>query len=243
MTDLSPEFTHKLQGFRQQIDALDAEIAALLQKRIAVVGEVGALKREAKLKSYIRSGREAQMVRSTYERFKDTHFHPHAAAMLWRHIIAASIHHEAPQTLAIPANPKTSPLPWAAADYFGHFVPQKHTASTKKALELAMQDTATIAILPAETMAEWVNELASSEFSTLKIFVKFPFIPTAFETGVAAYGVAQIIPEPTGEDASLFWVENQMLLLNGYHTELPLEEKAKFPHSVWLGSYALPLGE
>lgn len=243
MSDLSPEFQSKLQNFRNQIDALDAEITALLHKRIGIVGQVGELKRTAQLKSYIRSGREAAMVRNTYQAFKDTDFHPHAAAMLWRHIIAASIHHEAPQTLAIPANPKTSPLPWAAADYFGHFVPQKHTSSTLEALEIAMQNTAAIAILPADSTNEWAKELAKPEFSALKIFVKFPFIPTAFESGVSAFGAAQIMPEPTDNDVSVFFNGSDMMSLKGYHTELPLEETAKFPHSVWLGSYAIPLGE
>jgi chorismate mutase len=243
MSDLSPEFQSKLQNFRNQIDTLDEEITALLHKRIGIVGQVGELKREAGLKSYIRSGREAQMVRNTYQAFKDTDFHPHAAAMIWRHIIAASIHHEAPQTLAIPANPKNSPLPWAAADYFGHFVPQKHTSSTQEALEFALQDTAAIAILPAESIEQWAQELAKPEFSALKIFVKFPFIPTAFESGISAFGAAQIMPEATGADTSLFFDGTKMIAREGYCSELSLEEKAKFPHSVWLGSYAIPLGE
>ncbi len=229
-------FHQQLAGYRQQIDAIDSRIVELLHQRTEIVGQVGQLKRQAGLKSYIRSGREAAMVRQMYQQFLGSAFHPHAAAMLWRHIIAASIHHEAPQTLAIPANPRTSPLPWAAADYFGHFVPQIQTQTTYQALTLAMRDTATIAILPAENISQWAAELASTAFAELKIFVQFPFIPTAFEAGVIAYGAAQIIPETTGEDISLFWEAGQWQEVEGYHTNLPEQ-----PTSRWLGSYAKPI--
>jgi chorismate mutase len=223
MSKLSPDVTARLQNYRSQIDAIDDQLIALLKQRIGIVAQVGKMKREeTPLKNFIRSGREAVMVKRLYEEFRDSNFHPAAAAAMWRLIISASIHHEAPLNVAT-----TNALTAVGAEYFGSFMPQQPCANDIDALKLAAQDKQTIAVIAIDSAAL----LAQPAYHHLKIFALLPYIPSPLPRP-QAYAVAQLIPEDTGEDVSIFYTEN-LIALEGYHTQQP--------KALWLGSYAKPI--
>lgn len=225
--DLPPEIAARLAGYRRQIDAIDDQLLALLKERIGIVAQVGKMKREeSPLRNFIRSGREATMVKRIYEQFRGTEFLPEAAAQIWRLLIAASIHHEAPLSIAC-----TPDLSAVAAEYFGSFMPQTLCADAGAALALAAEDKQAIAVIAPEE----ASLLARKEFELLKIFALLPFLPSP-NPRPSAYAVAQLIPEETGEDVSVFYAK-KIFEITGYHTQLPLE------NAVWLGSYATPIGE
>jgi chorismate mutase len=231
--DLPPEIAARLADYRRQIDAIDDQLIALLKQRIGIVAQVGKMKREeSPLKNFIRSGREAVMVKRIYEEFRGTEFLSEAAAQIWRLLIAASIHHEAPLTLAL-----TSQFSAVAAEYFGSFMPQVACVDAKASLARAAVDKQTIAVIAPEEAAL----LAQAELQSLKIFALLPFIPSP-NLQPKAYAVAQLIPEETGRDVSVFFTD-RVMEIPGYHMQPPLDISAKISHSLWLGSYATPIGE
>jgi chorismate mutase len=222
MNDLSPSIAAKLAGYRQQIDAIDDQLIALLKQRIGIVAQVGKMKREeTPLRNFIRSGREAVMVKRIYEEFRGSDFHPAAAAAMWRQVISASIYHEAPLTLAV--TPMHSAL---AAEYFGGFMPQQHCPDAATALHHAATAAQTVAIIAPQEAAL----LAQPEYQCLKIFALLPFLPSAAPQP-QGYAVAQLTPEATGEDVSLFFSNDHIIAKDGYHPQEPF----------WLGSYATPI--
>lgn len=191
--DLPPSIANRLQTYRNQIDALDNQLISLFKERIQIVSQVGEMKRkETDLRCLIRSGREAEMVRRIYHEFKDSNFLPEAAAAIWRLIISASTHHETPLRLALP-----EALSSTASDYFGSFIPQTHCTAEEAVMQAAQQPS-TIALIPTDTVIDFPDHL--------KIFALLPFIPT--KTNLPqAYAVAQLWPEETDEDVSLFSVK------------------------------------
>lgn len=220
MTELAPDITARLQNYRSQIDVIDDQLIALLKKRIGIVAEVGKMKREeTPLKNFIRSGREAMMVKRIYNEFKNTDFHPAAAAAMWRLIISASIHHEAPLNVAT-----TEVFSAVAAEYFGSFMPQQFCTKDADALALATNNKQTIALIAPDSAAL----LAQPEYQHLKIFALLPYIPSPLPRPLV-YAVAQLIPEDTGEDVSLFYAD-KLITQEGYHTQ--------HKGALWLGSYA-----
>lgn len=223
MTELTPDIASRLQNYRSQIDAIDDQLIALLKQRISIVAKVGEMKREeTPLKNFIRSGREAVMVKRLYTEFHDSDFHPAAAAAMWRLIISASIHHEAPLNIST-----TEAFSAVAAEYFGSFMPQQFCTSDADALTVSAADKQTIALIAPDSAAL----LAQPEYQHLKIFALLPYIPSPLPRP-QVYAVAQLIPEDTGEDVSLFYAD-KLITLEGYH--------AQQPHALWLGSYAKPI--
>lgn len=231
MTELSPPIAARLQQYRSQIDAIDDQLISLLKSRIGIVAQVGKMKREeTPLKNFIRSGREAVMVKNIYNAFRDSDFHPAAAATMWRLIIAASIHHEAPLTVAT-----TQEFSAVAAEYFGSFMPQQSCIGDREALNLSAQDKQSIAVIATDS----AGLLAQPEYRHLKIFALLPYIPSPL-ANPSVYAVAQLVPEETGEDVSVF-SSDQIIKVDGYHTVLPLDSPHKNSHIHWLGSYAKPI--
>src|SRR5579872_4375536 len=90
--------TQDIPELRAAIDAIDDELVALLNKRSQFVKQVAAIKRDTQPQgmSFIRSGREADMVRRMLEAFRGGTFPAPAAAQIWRLIISASLSLESP---------------------------------------------------------------------------------------------------------------------------------------------------
>lgn len=220
----------KLNEFRAEIDALDKQLIALLKTRIGVVGQVGKLKKsDNSLDCYIRSGREADMLRDIFAQFEGTAFHPEAAIAIWRQIIAASTQHELQMRLITPVRLQT-----AAKTYFGEFMPISYIEDAKEAITLLKTNPSGLIILPPWQEDSYFWQIFAAEApETLKVFAILPFAGNHPK----AFAAANLIPEASRDDISLFMDDSGSIeQIDGYHTEHPTK-----PHRRWLGIYARPL--
>lgn len=248
MGSLSKKAQSELEKYRTQIDAIDEQLIALLNERIEIVQNVGSLKRKDKtLQCFIRSGREAQMLRDIYHEFEHTAFHPIAAATIWRQIISASTQHERPMSLFV-ASHGYSELRYYAHCYFGEIMPTTRFSTMSEGLKMLKEDPASILILPEPKRApELWDSLAKNAPDTLHIFAQLPFIRPS-KTLPTIYAAANLTPEASKQDSSLFAVKDKTgwhyHAINGYHTEWPKDAVAsehKIEHIRWLGTYAITM--
>ncbi len=203
-----------LNQFRQQIDALDDEMIALMKRRIAVVGEVGAHKKASgETGLYVRSGREGSMLRRIYDAFRDTAFNPAAACAMWRQLIGASIHHESPLHISVLHNTKEPHLLWLAREYFGSFVPLTLAATANRVIgdtsDKTNADAPNIGVLPMPSSvddASWWELIENDHDDTPRIFAHLPAVltPQMPKSIIPALAIGRVRPEPSGNDQSYF---------------------------------------
>lgn len=194
--------TESLASLRRQIDTIDDEIMGLLKRRMGIIHDVGALKREhTPAACHIRPGREGEMHRRIHAAFKDSDFSPAAALLIWRQIIGSSTHLESPIVIA----PAKGVERWQAREYFGRAVTCLAPVSIREALAAVMGKNATIALLPAPTDDSLVDWAALAEMKQLRVFAALPVVLAEGESP-ACYAVAAVKNEPSGDDMSLLLV-------------------------------------
>ncbi len=209
MTD---EMTEKMTPLRRQIDTLDDQLIDLLKERIAVVHQVGELKREhlGDDHCFIRSGREGTMVHRIYDAFKDNEFNALAAVSIWRQIIGASIHLESPLTISAYYQPGMSALYWLAREHFGQAIPIQTVSTPSRVLGDLYEKRASVGILPMPGQGDesrWWRLIDHTRPDVApKLFARLPVAdvdhyPKHFPTALA---VAMVAPEPSDNDISYF---------------------------------------
>jgi chorismate mutase len=216
-----------LQSFRQQIDAIDRELLALLDQRCGIVQQVGEYKRErSEHPVYLRPGREADMVRQLAESAGKGRFSAHAAALIWRQIISASTSLEAPVTIGLLEEGlervAARTLASLTREHFGPFSPQHSYSETTLLLQDIQKRRRMLGIFPAITRENgycpWWWSLADHNLRqpeiSLYVFLKLPFLQTDWNAKESAYAVGYIRPEPTRDDTSLFVIRSRQPLLN-----------------------------
>ena len=208
-----------LEALRAKIDTLDDTLIALIHDRMAVIAEVAALKNHhTPARCHIRSGREGQMHRRIAAIFQGSSFPPEAALTIWRQLIAAASHREAPLTIASAAPTHL------AREYFGSFPTHHALPHAEAALGEVARGNATIAVIPPSGAA------ALTRFPTLKIFAALPIVGKNIE----ALAVAELTPEASGEDISYFLSgDGKLITVTGFVTEQP--------NATWLGAHPQPL--
>lgn len=203
----------ELTAFRQQIDALDEKLIALLMERIGIVKKVGDIKRKTHPgQCPIRPGREAAMVRELMKKCENAEFPPAAVAAMWRILIGASTSVESALKLAVFTPDNDPSLYWLAREYFGSFLPVNRHPHVKRVIGDIMDGKASVGIVPtlhgADTSYWWTN-LVQPGGDLPKIFAHIPFVYNGtpsrdIPTGLA---IAQIEPEASGDDISLIVLE------------------------------------
>lgn len=212
------EIEKELLAYRQQIDAIDDKLIALMIERIGIVGKVGEYKRKtAAGRCPIRPAREAEMLRRVAEEFKGTSFPPVAAAAMWRIIIGASTSAEGDMSLSVYAPDRENDLYWMAREYFGTASAITRQPHIKRVIGDILDGKAAVGIIPTlrsdDTTYWWTNLMQQGE-NTPKIFAHIPFIYTG-ETprnAPAALAIAKLRPEPSGDDVSLLVFEGDQNL-------------------------------
>jgi chorismate mutase len=199
--------TQTIPELRARIDALDEELIALLNQRSKFVLQVGAIKKSTQAEgvSFIRSGREADMVRRMLDAFKGGTFPAPAAAHMWRIIISASLSLESPLTVAAYCPEPQHEIYWFAREYFGNFTPISKEPTARRILGEVIDGKAQVGVLPLpddSAEGKWWLKIPGN----LKIFACIPFIlPKGGE--IKALAVAKVEPEDTGNDLSFFRIE------------------------------------
>lgn len=204
----SPE--EQLAGFRARIDAIDEQMIKLLLERIGVVEQVAALKHKHWPGAcHIRPGREGQMHRKIYERFKGSKFSVRAAITLWRQIIGASTHIESPLKVAV-LEPEHS---WLARGYFGSEVTPSNFSTLAEACAALASGTCNILLLPVGFKGAWWEKLPAESH----VFALLPPLEGALPNNVPqALAIAAITPEASGDDVSYYAAGGKLEKRDGF---------------------------
>lgn len=216
----SMRYNDKLNNLRQQIDQIDDQIIALLAARMAVVMRVGELKKQNSESFFIKSSREADMIKNLLKKSDDKLFHA-TIVSIWRKIITNANIHEQPLKIAI-HNPKNiSDIGYLVREYYNNEVPiLSFDSANNVVLELENKHSQ-IAIfeLPnaenesekkEDTKENWWISLAYNK-AGLRVFAKIPFIEFANRdrrfSELQLVAVAIKPAEKSAEDCTVLVVE------------------------------------
>ena len=210
----------KLALFREQIDEIDLKILNLLKDRMEIVKNVGELKKSYNEKFYIRSNREADMIKNLVN-LSENKFPKSAIINIWRKIITTANMNEQPLKIAI-HNPKNiSDYVYLTREYYNNDVPIINYDSANSVVSDLENNNAQIGIfaLPnsnddgdkkEDTAENWWISLANNRIG-LKIFAKIPFVE--FEQKEKNFNSIQLVataikePEKSSSDNTLITIE------------------------------------
>jgi chorismate mutase len=199
-----------LDALRQEIDAIDGEVHALIQRRAGLVGQIAAAKAPGGVS--FRPGREAQVLRRRLASH-DGAFPPTALFRMWREMMSSFALMQTPALKIAVCRPADQPGYWdLARDHFGCQIPMVAHESPNQVLAAVRADPATIGVVPAPIEADtapWWPLLASGETTLPNVVGKLPFLPmpNARARGISALVLARIEPEESGEDRALISLE------------------------------------
>ena len=215
----------KISKFRFEIDAIDDKILNLLNNRSKIVKQVGETKKPILTngKSFIRSGREADIVRNVYKKLAKGVFPNQAASYIWRMIISAS--------LSLESNLRIATLDdetyWLAREYFGGFMPFSKHKNATAIINAVIKGRAEVGVLPCKDKA--LLDLPAD----IRIFACVPFILEKKQQ-IKAYAFAKTEPEATGDDITVIKQKDKIIEKKGFITEIAKDARI-------LGVYAAPL--
>ncbi len=207
-----------LQALRNEIDKIDDQVIFLLKQRMEVVAQVAELKKNNQEKFFIKSAREADMIKDLVKKAGDN-FPKTLIVDLWRKIITAANMREQSLSIAI-HNPKNiSDYEYLVRGYYCDTIPLDSFDSAGSVVLELEKNSAKIAIfsLPnqsderekKEDMKEnWWMTLANNNLG-LRVFAKIPFVEFSDENKnqVQLVAVAAKEPEKSGSDNTLIYVE------------------------------------
>jgi chorismate mutase len=174
-----------LNFFRAQIDEIDLKIIELLRQRMQIVQDVAKFKQERNEKFYIKSSREADMIKNLVNTARGQ-FPKSTIVNIWRKIITTSNMAEQPIKIAI-HNPKNiSDYNYIVKNYYLDEVPTINFDSVNNIVSELENNNCQIGVFAIpnqnfeqekkeDTKENWWISLANNK-SEIKIFAKIPFI-------------------------------------------------------------------
>lgn len=219
-----------LSVLRGEIDFMDKEIVSLLEKRMQVVERVGDYKHHhapsleaSGNKSFIRSGREASMIRRLVKDI--AHYPPEAVIAMWRMIISSSLHQEKPLSVAVVESMEECGAYWLAREYFGAFVPIMSVSDVTQVMALLEQEKVSLAVVTLFTLnmttGQWWELLA--RLPQFKVFARVPFYQQLGVKQDVGFAIAHVVPEQTDDDISLWVVSGDGEVIESLAKEIDLE--------------------
>jgi len=142
-----------LPELRVQIDAVDSELLALLNRRASLANEVGEVKR-ADGSPVFRPDREAQVIH-TLQQANPGPLKPGNVATIWREIMSACRALEAPQRVAY-LGPKGTFSEQAAVQFFGASIEHVACVSFDEVFHATTAGTADFGVVAVENNTEGV---------------------------------------------------------------------------------------
>jgi chorismate mutase/prephenate dehydratase len=200
-----------LLSLREEIDNIDNQIIELLGQRMQVVHEVGQLKKDKKETFFIKSSREADMIKDLIAK-SDPKLPKTAVINIWRKIITSANMYEQPLHIAIHNPNNVVDYAYLVKDYYNVDVPVSMHDSVANIVLAIEKGEAQIGIfvLPQDDKKSdqdwWIN-LANNKLG-IKIFAKIPFITLDDKAqNIELVAVAIKKPEQSKEDNSLIYIE------------------------------------
>ncbi len=202
------KFKDKLLQFRQNIDQIDFEILDLLIKRADIVKDVKELKEQNNDKFFVKSAREADMIRNLIKKAEGK-IPDQLILNIWRKIISFSNYFEQKINIALHNPMKNPEFERILRSYYNDYIPITeidNPATIFKDLEQGKFQIAYFA-LPKDDEEQynkwWIN-LANNQ-SGIRVFVKIPLFKNGFEYDLV--GIAIKDDEQSDHDKSLLVIE------------------------------------
>ncbi len=157
-----------LLGLRTQIDAVDRELLALLNRRATLAGEVGEIKkREGSV--VFRPEREAQVI-DGLKAANPGPLRTESVAPIWREIMSACRALETPTRVAY-LGPAGTFSEQAALGYFGSSIVRVSCASIDEVFRTTTAGAADFGVVPVENSTEGVVARSLDLFLTTPLFI------------------------------------------------------------------------
>jgi chorismate mutase-like protein len=204
----------RLEDLRSEIDQIDDALHDLLMRRAEVSHAVAKVKQDREagrlkgLAPAFRPAREAAILRRLVSRHKGE-MPPRVLARIWREIIASSLRAQTSFQLHIFAADHQPQLIDLAHAHFGSFTPIRIHARPSLVVHACAEEPDSIGVIPVpeseEATAAWWAQLAPAGEKGARVVAKLPFIAGSDES--AAYAIAAIEQEPSGNDTTLLLLE------------------------------------
>ncbi len=212
-----PNETPNLDDLRQQIDRIDGELHDKIMQRTALIDQVAEAKQLLGHQDFaMRPNREAEVVRKLAKRHQGEL--PTATVIrIWRELINSATALQGPMSVAVCA-PAHSVAYWdMARNHFGSSVPMTLHTSPSVVMRMVDDQPGAIGLLPFPQSGEenpWWPALASqaNDQSGPRVIWRLPFFSSLtgrFEQ-LEALAVAKLVPEASGDDATLAMVETYL---------------------------------
>ena len=212
-----PNNAPNLDDLRRQIDSIDEELHDKIMQRTALIDQVAKAKQSLGRRDFaMRPNREAEVVRSLAKRHQGQL--PTATVIrIWRELINSATALQGPMSVAVCA-PARSVAYWdMARNHFGSSAPMTLHTSPSVVMRMVGDQPGIIGLLPFPQSGEenpWWPALASqaNDQSGPRVIWRLPFFASAtgrFER-LEALAVAKLVPEASGEDATLAMVETHL---------------------------------
>lgn len=156
---------NELQVLRQNIDAIDEQIQALINQRAQYAKEVGLLKAQYQKTDFYRPEREAQILRGIIDRNQGP-MPSETVAKLMREIISACLALEAPLDIAY-LGPKGTYTQEAALKHFGHAVVTHAYTTVDEIFHAVEAEETPFGVVPIE------NSIEGMVNNTLTCLIRF----------------------------------------------------------------------
>jgi len=199
-----------LDDLRREVDAIDDALHDLLMRRAGVTDAIAHTKPRTEghiaLKLAMRPAREAEIMRRLIARHAGG---PPIATIIRvvREVLAASLAAQVPFRVHVFAGePAFADLAHA---YFGVGAPLTRYESVSRAVHAVAEDSNSLGVvpLPEAEGGQWWAELAPAGRDGPRVIAKLPFLAGEKIAGPAAYAIAAIEQEPTGDDTTLLLAE------------------------------------
>jgi len=199
-----------LDSLRQEIDAIDSELHAMIRRRADLVDRISAAKPPGGLA--LRPGREAQVMRQRLATHKGP-FPSTAIYRMWREMMCAFTLMQTPDLKIAICRPVDQPGYWdLARDHFGCQIPFVANDTPAQVLAAVRANPSTIGVVPTPIESDatpWWPLLAGRDATLPNVVARLPFLdmPNARARGISAFVLARMEPEDSGDDRTLISVE------------------------------------
>ncbi|MGY4828338.1 prephenate dehydratase [Sphaerotilaceae bacterium SBD11-9] len=168
MADLSPQPNAELLGLRTQIDDVDRELLALLNRRAQLAQQVGEVKKKEGSVAF-RPEREAQVI-DGMKAANPGPLKPESVAPIWREIMSACRALETPTRVAY-LGPAGTFSEEAALGFFGSSIVKVPCASFDEVFHATSTGAADFGVVPVENSTEGVVTRSLDLFLTTPLFI------------------------------------------------------------------------
>lgn len=201
-----------LDELRNEIDAIDRQLHALIQQRGDLAGEIAEIKKRESI-DRVRPGREAVLMRGLVERHGSA-FPVGAILRIWREMISSLVLMEMPEyTVAVYAAGDEQGCWDLARDQFGSRTPMTAHPSARDAISQVFDGKAALAVVPCPTEdapGTWWPNLCA--LNAPRILYRLPFFGRGNARGGAgdapdAVAIGHMTAEETGNDRSVLVLE------------------------------------